>query len=137
MSYETIDPSEAHARVSEQGWQYLDVRSVMEFDAGHPAGAYNVPILDMDAMGRMVPNASFVEIVAKHFPRDARLVVGCKMGGRSMHACEFLTQAGFTNLANMHGGYSGAEDTPGWQARDLPISSAAEAGRDYAALRGA
>lgn len=133
MSYETIDPQEASRRIAEEGWQYLDVRTVEEYAAGHPAGAFNVPVAHKGPMG-MQPNPAFPDVMEKRFAKDAQLVVGCKMGGRSMHACEFLTQAGFTNLANMHGGYSGADDMEGWASRGLPTSTTPESGRDYETL---
>ena len=135
MSFETIDPSQASQRLSTADWQYIDVRSEQEFDAGHPEGAFNIPIATLDDSGMMIPNQQFTDVIAKHFPRDSKLVLGCKMGGRSMRACEFLEQAGFANLANMHGGFSGAPDMQGWKERNLPVSSQPLDGRDYGSLR--
>ena len=42
-----------------------------------------------------------------NFAVDAKLVLGCAMGGRSMRACELLASDGYTDLINMHGGYDG------------------------------
>ncbi len=39
-----VTPPEAAALLAE-GWIYLDVRSIPEFDLGHPTGAVNVPLL--------------------------------------------------------------------------------------------
>ena len=49
-----VTPIEADALLKD-GWAYLDVRSIPEFDGGHPTGAANVPLLHM-AGGRMAPN---------------------------------------------------------------------------------
>ena len=49
-----VTPPEADALLA-QGWTYLDVRSIPEFEGGHPAGAANVPLLHMQG-GRMAPN---------------------------------------------------------------------------------
>ena len=136
MSYETIDPAEAQRRMEAEGWQYLDVRTVEEFAAGHPSGAFNVPLAMHDPMGGMNANPEFLDVVSKSFEKDTKLVVGCKMGGRSMNACEFLSQYGFTALANMHGGYSGAPDMEGWESRGLPVDAQPKEGRDYDSLRG-
>jgi adenylyltransferase/sulfurtransferase len=37
-------------------------------------------------------------------PRDTKLVVHCKMGGRSAKAVGFLQQQGFSNVWNVEGG---------------------------------
>lgn len=134
MSFETIDPSQASDRLTSSNWQYIDVRTEQEFDMGHPAGAFNVPIANIDDSGTMVPNQQFTKIVTKHFAKDSKLVLGCKMGGRSMRACELLLQAGFDTLANMHGGFSGAPDMQGWKDRELPMASSPQDGRDYNSL---
>ena len=39
-----VTPPEASTLLGE-GWVYLDVRSIPEFDDGHPPGAANVPLL--------------------------------------------------------------------------------------------
>ena len=50
-----IDPKTAYARLeSEPGSVYLDVRSVMEFDQGHPTGAWNIPILHATPSGNVI-----------------------------------------------------------------------------------
>ena len=49
-----------------QGYAYLDVRSVPEFAQGHPAGAYNVPIIHMGPAGNQ-PNARFLEVIERRF----------------------------------------------------------------------
>ena len=134
MSFETIDPSAANDRVSSSEWQYVDVRTQQEFDVGHPDGAFNVPILFLDATGMMAPNGAFIEVMEKHFPKGAKLVLGCKMGGRSMRACQLLAQAGYAHLANMHGGFSGAEDMRGWKDQGFPVASQPLEGRDYRSL---
>lgn len=36
--------------------------------------------------------------------RDQEVIVHCKAGARSMQACLFLEQAGFTNVVNVTGG---------------------------------
>jgi rhodanese-related sulfurtransferase len=76
-----ISPQEASAKLAE-GWTYVDVRTTQEFEAGHPPGAVNVPIMHAGA-GGMVPNADFLAVMTAAFPWDAKLVVGCKAGGRS------------------------------------------------------
>jgi rhodanese-related sulfurtransferase len=39
-------------------------------------------------------------------PRERSILVICQTGSRSRHATEFLTQTGFTDVANVLGGSS-------------------------------
>ena len=141
MSYETVNPPRARQLVDE-GWIYVDVRTVEEHEAGRPTGAYNVPIAFRDmTTGRMQPNPGFVEVMARRFPRDAKLVLGCAVGGRSQMACEVLEAEGFEHLVNMHGGFSGARDPfgnvqeAGWESLGYPTESGPNDERGYDALR--
>lgn len=122
-----------------QGWLYLDVRTVEEFDQGHVPGAYNVPILFRGAFG-MQPNPDFVETVRRSFTPDTKLVLGCKAGGRSRRACELLAAEGYPHLVNMDGGFHGSMDEmgqiaePGWQACGYEVALRPEPGRTWAEL---
>lgn len=120
------------------GATYLDVRSVPEFQQGHPAGAFNVPLLHADPVTRqMRPNAEFLTVVRANFPQDARLVVGCQMGGRSQQAAEILADAGYRDVANVLGGYGGAPQMghTGWVQAGLPVEAQGDAEREYGALQ--
>lgn len=113
---------------SDPEYIYLDVRSVPEFEAGHAPGAINIPIAHLTGAG-MSPNADFAAVVEAALPKDAKLVVGCKSGGRSARACEIMSQMGYTNLTNVRGGFVGAMDNagrvtePGWSMLNLPTCS--------------
>src|SRR5215467_11490112 len=93
MSVKRVTPPEA-AKLIAEGWTYVDVRSIPEFVDGHPAGAYNVPILHLQPGRGMSPNHDFERVMAKHFPKEAQLVVGCRAGPRSYRAAEMLMAAG-------------------------------------------
>lgn len=133
-----VTPPEAKALLDE-GYRYLDVRSIPEFEAGHPDGAFNVPLLHMQG-GRMIPNPDFQRVVEANFDRADRLVVGCKMGGRSLQAASLLEAAGFSAVVDVRGGFSGERDpygrvvTPGWQDAGLPVATQAQPGRAYGDL---
>src|SRR5262249_22250586 len=139
MALKRITPEEARDLIDKDGYVYLDVRSVPEFAAGHPTGAYNVPLLDMGP-GGMVDNPEFLAVVQKNFKKDAKLVVGCKAGGRSARAAALLEQGGYTSLVGQKKGYDG---TPlptggveaGWRPKGLPTSTEAAPGRAYDALK--
>src|SRR5215213_5704364 len=97
------------AELMKQGYKYLDVRSVPEFEAGHPEGALNIPLLNSQG-GRLVGNPEFQAVVQGNLPRDEKLLVGCKVGNRSAQAAAILEAAGYSDVANVVGGYSGARD---------------------------
>lgn len=136
MTIKHINVQQAHQEQA-KGAQYLDVRSVPEFDAGHPAGAYNIPLLHMDpATGMMRPNPEFLSVVRAAFPAATQLVIGCKMGGRSAQACEILSTAGYHDVVNILGGFSGAPQYGhiGWVQAGLPIETTPAPERSYQAL---
>jgi len=140
MAIEQIDPQEAHRRMG-AGHIYLDVRSTPEFARAHAAGAYNVPLLEPDpAIGGMAPNTDFLAVCLASFSKDTMLVVGCAAGGRSQRACEVLQANGYSAVANIRGGVSGAHDpdgrvvAKGWAELGLPVSTQAADGATYAAL---
>lgn len=143
MPIQQITPPEAKAALdADPNAIYLDVRTEMEFAFGHPAGAINIPVAFPDpAAGGMRPNPDFLPLVERLLPRDRQILCGCQMGGRSQMAAQMLAQAGYTNVANVQGGFGGVRDmagrvaVPGWKAAGLPVSS--ETGDDvsYAGLR--
>src|SRR5687767_13990993 len=88
------------AELMKEGYKYLDVRSVPEFEAGHPLGALNIPLLNSQG-GRMIPNPDFQAVAQGNLPKDEKLLVGCKMGGRSAQAAAILEAAGYSNVVNV------------------------------------
>nr|HMR05909.1 rhodanese-like domain-containing protein [Polyangiaceae bacterium] len=83
-----VSPEEA-VKLMEDGWQYVDVRSVPEFEAGHVPGSLNVPLLNMGP-GGMQPNPDFMAVMQASFDTGAKLLLGCRSGGRSRRAAEML-----------------------------------------------
>ena len=138
MSIKRITPREAHDLMrADKAVAYLDVRSVPEWEQGHPSGSVNIPLFNLGP-GGMTPNADFLRVVARRFAKDARLMVGCKTGGRSQRAAELLEQHGFTQVTDVRGGYSGERGpagellVKGWIDEGLPTGW----GEPYAAIRG-
>ena len=144
MAVRELGPADAYRALgADPQAVYLDVRTEAEFAAGHPAGAYNVPVLVLEpGTGRPKLNPDFVRTVERHVARTTLLVVGCQSGVRSMRACDLLEAAGFGNLVNVRGGFGGAHDhtgrlvEPGWEAVGLPVERGQPAGRCFADLAG-
>jgi rhodanese-related sulfurtransferase len=137
MTIKHVTVHQAHQQQTD-GARYLDVRSIPEFEQGHPAGAFNVPLLHLDpATGQMRPNPDFLPVVRANFPPDTPMVIGCKMGGRSQQACEILASAGYQDVANVLGGFGGAPQMGhrGWAQEGLPVELSGDPAREYSALK--
>jgi len=133
-----VTPEEA-AELMSQGHVYVDVRSEPEFEAGHPEGALNVPLLNAGPVG-LVPNPEFLSVMESAFGKDEPLVIGCKAGGRSKKASELLAQAGFSKLSDQVAGFDAGKDAfgralPGWSRTALPVAKGKPAGQAYADVK--
>lgn len=140
MTTRRVSPQEAQELITHEGYVYVDVRSEPEFNGGHPAGAYNVPVAHQTPAG-MQPNPDFVRVMSALFAKDAKLVLGCLSGNRSLRAAGALEAVGFTQVVDQRAGWGGAKDTfgrvvePGWSAAGLPTATGPDAERGYGALR--
>ncbi len=72
-----------------EGMAVLDVREPEEWAHGHIEGAVHVPLMQLPQRRDEVP--------------DGRVLVVCKIGGRSMQATHYLAQQGF-DVVNLDGG---------------------------------
>lgn len=123
-----VSPSEAQRLMVDEGYTYVDVRTGVEFAAGHPAGAINVPLLIDGPRGRVL-NEHFVSEMRARFPTDARLVLGCRSGQRSLRAAELLEADGFEHLVDQRAGFDGVRDAfggvvePGWLGSGLAVET--------------
>ncbi len=132
MAIKRVNPAEA-AELMSQGWTLVDVRSIPEFEAGHPSGAYNVPLLHKTSAG-LVPNPEFLQVMQTRFDAAEKLILSCRSGKRSLRAAGQLQQAGFEQVIDMQGGFLGDAACEGWQPRGLSVDTTAVSGRAYAEL---
>lgn len=141
MAIKEITPQQAHDVLSaDPSAVYVDVRTVREFEAGHPRGAVNIPVAFPDPARGMVMNADFVRVVESRFPKDKKIIVGCQAGPRSNAAAGLLQQAGYQDISNVIGGFGGMRDplgnviAPGWSSLGLPVSQDNGEGVSYESL---
>ncbi len=124
------------ARMLAEGYQYIDVRSVPEYATGHPAGAHNIPVAEPGRAG-LEPNPRFLPLMEALYPKDAKLLIGCQVGQRSLRAARMLVAAGYRDVHDVRPGMSGVKDPfgrvlePGWVAEGLP-TELTTAGGSYA-----
>lgn len=139
MTVKRVSPQEADALIRDEGYAYLDVRSIPEFDAGHTAGAYNIPLMHATPSG-MRPNGDFMSVVSSVFSKDSKLVVGCRSGNRSLRAAEAMSAAGFENVVDQRAGHGGARDAfgqlqeAGWEGVGLEVATEPRPERTYESL---
>ena len=134
-----VSPADARALLDE-GYVFVDVRSVPEFEQEHPAGAFNVPLMNLGP-GGMTQNAEFLSVMTACFPISTKLVLGCKTGQRSMRAARMLLERGYAEVVDQRAGMAGAHDPfgqiveAGWKSAGLPTATGDGGDRSYRALR--
>jgi rhodanese-related sulfurtransferase len=139
MSVKRVLADEGAALLGE-GYKLIDVRTVEEFRAGHPAGAYNVPMHVLVPGRGKLPNPEFQAAMEARFPREDRLLVACAAGVRSLRAAQALQQAGWTDVIDLRPGFEGEHDftgrlvSPGWRDAGHPVETEAP-GRTWEDLR--
>lgn len=72
----------------------LDIRTESEVAQGVLPGAQHVPM-------HLIP------LRITEFPKDKDIVLYCRSGARSYHACSYLMQQGYDNVINLRGGIIG------------------------------
>lgn len=85
-----------------EGAFLLDVRTPLEWDEAHVAGATLIPLDELQSR-------------LSELPRDRKIVVMCRSGNRSATARDLLKQAGFEQVTSMAGGINQ------WRAAGFPV----------------
>jgi len=91
-----ISVAEAHKLYPDKAF-FLDVREVVEWDAGHVPDTTNIPLSELE--NRL-----------NELPTDQDIVVICRSGNRSAEGRDILLDAGFKNVTSMAGGVSDWKD---------------------------
>ena len=72
----------------------IDVRTQVEWDAGHLPGAIHVPVVDIPKSKKL-----------KSVPKNAPVLVYCNTGQRARRAAVLLQEAGYKNVRYIAEGY--------------------------------
>jgi rhodanese-related sulfurtransferase len=92
MFVKEIDPVELKQRMDGgEEIVLLDIRSDAELASGVLPNSEHLPM-------HLIP------IRLPDLPRDKEVVLYCRSGARSYHACAYLAQQGITNVVNLRGG---------------------------------
>jgi len=103
--YQQINATQAVMILNQDDAVAVDVREDNEVRDGRIRGARHIPL------GQLKSRAGELEK-----SKDKPVVVYCRSGNRSAHACNILTGLGFHNVSNLAGGISA------WESANLPVS---------------
>lgn len=92
MQIKEIDSSALKSRLDAgEDMLLLDIRSEAELRQGILPGAEHMAM-------HLIP------LKMQDFPKDKEVILYCRSGARSYHACAFLAQQGVDNVLNLRGG---------------------------------
>lgn len=103
--YQQVNTTQAVQILNQDNSVVVDVREDNEVSAGKIKGAKHIPLGQLKK--RLVELES-----AKNKP----ILVYCRSGSRSAHACSVLTKEGFANVSNLAGGMIA------WESANLPVA---------------
>ena len=103
--YEVIDPVASVKLINHEDAVVLDVRENNEYHNGHILNSIHIP------QGNL---ASRITEIEKYKAKP--IIVGCRSGHRSGHACALLKKQGFETVYNLKGGVMA------WQSVNLPLT---------------
>lgn len=89
--WQQILPMEAKELLNNKNVQFVDVREVEEYEAGHIPTITHIPLGDLTERVR-------------ELDKQKQFVMVCRSGGRSANACEYLQSMGYSNVHNLFGG---------------------------------
>lgn len=103
--YQSVPPAEATRLINHSDAVVIDVREDNEYQQGHIVNSVHIPLgYFKDRMNEL----------DKH--RSKPIIVGCRSGHRSGHACAMLKKAGYEQVFNLSGGVMA------WQNANLPLT---------------
>ena len=103
--FKMLSASEAVQLINRDNTVVLDVREDSETRDGKIKGARHIPLAKLKT--RLAELEAF---------KAQPLLVYCRSGNRSAHACSVLTQEGFSDVYNLNGGVIA------WETANLPLS---------------
>lgn len=103
--YKQVNSIQAVQIFNRDGSLVLDVREDSELRSGKIKGAKHIPLGQLKK-----------RLVELEQAKDKPVLVYCRSGSRSAHACHLMTKAGFQDVNNLAGGIIA------WESANLPVS---------------
>jgi len=105
--YKQIGVNEAVMLLNKNDPVVLDVREDKEIQGGKITGAKHITLGQLSS-----------RIVELGSDKQKPILVYCRSGSRSSHACQIITKAGYEDVSNLAGGILA------WEAANLPVVKA-------------
>ena len=102
--FKSISPAESTKMINHDDALVLDVREMNEYSEGHILNSVHIPLTNLK---------NRLSEIDKHKPK--KIIVACRSGHRSSHACSSLKKSGFEQVYNLRGGVMA------WQNANLPL----------------
>jgi rhodanese-related sulfurtransferase len=107
---ENLTPQQAHEEIQKGNVSVIDLREKDELENGAIPGSTHAP------RGLLEFYADEAHSFHKpEFDKNKRIIVHCASGGRSTLASKTLKDMGYTNVANLEGGFTA------WKNAGLPV----------------
>ena len=103
--FNSVNPAMATQLINRENAVILDVREDNEYRDGHIVNSVHIPLAYL---------SDRLKDLEKH--KDRPIIVGCRSGQRSSHACNILKKHGFANVYNLSGGIMA------WKSDNLPLT---------------
>ncbi len=103
--YQDVNTTQAVQVMNRDNSVVLDVREDAEIRGGKIKGAKHIPLAQLKTRMSELDSA-----------KEKPVLVYCRSGNRSAHACDLLTKGGFTDVYNLSGGVNA------WESANLPLS---------------
>jgi rhodanese-related sulfurtransferase len=93
MKHEHIKTDEFKNRMEEGGYEIVDLRTPVEFEAGHLEGAYNIDF-----------TASDIHDKISKLDKEKKYLLYCRTGNKSGQTLDIMKEKEFVEVYNMLGG---------------------------------
>lgn len=103
--YNQIGVNQAVMLMNDDKTSVIDVREDKEVSGGFIKGAKHIKLADLPTR---------IGGIAKD--KNAPVLVYCRSGNRSGHACHLISKAGYDNVSNLSGGIMA------WESANLPVT---------------
>jgi len=102
--YTSISPVESTQMINHDDALVLDVREMNKYSDGHILNSVHIPLSNIKTR---------MSEIEKY--KAKKVIVACRSGHRSSHACANLRKSGFEQVFNLRGGVMA------WQNANLPL----------------